>query len=159
MMLYFLRHGPAGDRETWQGSDRDRPLTAEGKKRIAREAKAIADLDLGIHLVVTSPLVRARQTAQIVVDELDLRDALVEDERVGLGFSAEQLGDILRDHPKVSALMLVGHDPSMSQTIGTLIGGGDIDFKKGSLACVELHSGTQLCGRLVWLAAPKLLTR
>ncbi|MGC2130159.1 MAG: histidine phosphatase family protein [Candidatus Aquilonibacter sp.] len=159
MMCYFLRHGPAGDRDTWQGSDRDRPLTADGKKRIAREAKAIADLDLGIQLVVASPLIRARQTAQIVVGELDLRNALVEDERVGLGFSPEQLGDILRDHPKVNALMLVGHDPSMSQTIGTLIGGAEIDFKKGSLACVELASDSELRGRLVWLAAPKLLRR
>ena len=159
MMLYLLRHGPAGDRGTWQGSDHDRPLTAGGKKRIAREAKAIADLDLGIELVVTSPLVRAQQTAKIVVNELDLRDALVEDERVGHGFSAEQLGDILRDHPKVSALMLVGHEPSMSQTIGTLIGGAEIDFKKGSLACVELTNESALRGRLVWLASPKLLTR
>ena len=76
-----------------------------------------------------------------------------------LGFSPEQLGDILRDHPKVNALMLVGHDPSMSQTIGTLIGGAEIDFKKGSLACVELASDSELRGRLVWLAAPKLLRR
>ncbi|MGB6060348.1 MAG: histidine phosphatase family protein [Candidatus Aquilonibacter sp.] len=159
MMCCCLRHGPAGDPGTWQGSDHDRPLTGDGKKRIAREAKAIADLDLGIQLVVTSPLVRARQTAKIVVDELDLRDALVEDGRVGLGFSPERLGDILRDHPKVRALMLVGHEPSMSQTIGTLIGGAEIDFKKGSLACVELTSDSELRGRLVWLAPPKLLTR
>lgn len=159
MMCYFLRHGAAGDAQTWEGADFDRALTSEGKKRIAREAKAIADLDLEIQLVVTSPLVRARQTAQIVVDELDLRDALVEDERVGLGFSKGRLGDILSDHPKVSAIMLVGHEPSMGQTIGDLIGGADIDFKKGSLACVDVASGPELRGRLVWLAAPKLLTR
>ena len=47
----------------------------------------------------------------------------------------------------------------MSQTIGALIGGADIDFKKGSLACVDVARGSELRGRLVWLAAPKLLTR
>jgi phosphohistidine phosphatase len=159
MMCYFLRHGPAGDKETWQGSDHDRPLTPDGKKRIAREAKTIAELELGIQLIVTSPLVRAQQTAQIVVDELDLRDALVQDERIGLGFSLGRLTDVLRDHPGVNALMLVGHDPSMSLTIGELIGGADIDFKKGGLACVDVTIGSPLHGRLAWLASPKLLTR
>ena len=159
MTLYFLRHGPAGDRDTWQGSDFDRPLTADGKKRIACEAKTIAGLDLGIGLVVTSPLVRARQTAQIVVDELDLRDALVEDERVGLSFSTRALEEILRDRASASALMFVGHEPSMSQTVGELIGGGDVDFKKGALASVEVTRQAPLAGRLLWLAAPKLLTR
>jgi len=157
MRLYFLRHGPAGDRDTWQGSDFDRPLTADGKKRIACEAKTIAGLDLGIGLVVTSPLVRARQTAQIVVDELDLRDALVEDERVGLSFSTRALEEILRAHADRSALMLVGHEPSMSQTVGELIGGGNVDFKKGALAAVEVARHSPLAGRLLWLAAPKLL--
>jgi phosphohistidine phosphatase len=158
-MCYFLRHGPAGDPGTWQGSDHDRPLTPDGRKRIAREAKTIAELDLDIQLVVTSPLVRAQQTAQIVVDELDLRDALVEDERVGLGFSLGGLTDVLRDHPGHNALMLVGHEPSMSLTIGELIGGADIDFKKGSLACIDVAGESPLRGRLVWLATPKLLRR
>jgi phosphohistidine phosphatase len=157
MTLYFLRHGPAGDPGTWQGSDHDRPLTPDGRKRIAREAKTIAELELGIQLIVTSPLVRAQQTAQIVVDELDLRDALLVDERVGLGFSLGRLTDVLRDHPGVDALMLVGHEPSMSQTIGELIGGADIDFKKGSVACVDVAGESPLRGRLVWLASPKLL--
>jgi phosphohistidine phosphatase len=159
MMCYFLRHGPAGDRETWQGPDAERPLTPDGRKRIAREARTIADLKLGVERVITSPLVRARQTAEIVAGELDLKGALVEDPRIDLGFSIERLASVLRDYQDAQAIMLVGHDPSMTGVIGELIGGAAIDFKKGGLACVEIAGTTPPHGRLVWLASPKLLTR
>jgi phosphohistidine phosphatase len=158
MLCYFLRHGPAADAATYSGSDFDRPLTPDGSKRIAREAKALADLKPEIDAIVSSPLVRARQTAEIVAKELGLRDALHLDERVGLGFSAAQLEAVLRDYP-TAQVMLVGHEPSMSLTVGELIGGGDVDFKKGALACVELTRESPLRGRLLWLAPPKLLTR
>ncbi len=143
----------------WEGSDFDRPLTQDGIKRIAREAKSIAELDLALDTVVTSPLVRARQTAEIVADELKLRGKLHQDDRVGLGFSAASLAEILADHPNAANLMLVGHEPSMSATVGGLIGGGEVDFKKGALACVEITRQSPFAGRLLWLAAPKLLTR
>jgi phosphohistidine phosphatase len=158
MLCYFLRHGAAENAETWEGSDADRPLTNAGKKRIAQEAKTMAELGLALDLIVTSPLVRARQTAQIVVKEFDLRDALVEDERIGPGFSLERLASVLDDHRRANAIMLVGHEPSMSHTIGTLIGGANIDIKKGGLACVEISDGLPLRGTLAWLATPKLLT-
>jgi phosphohistidine phosphatase len=160
MLCYFLRHGPAEDAQTWEGgTDFERPLTRAGKKRIAREAKSMAQLQLSIDLVVTSPLIRARQTAEIVVKELDLRNALVEDERIGLGFSPERLARVLEDHRNVDGIMLVGHEPSMSHTIGTLIGGAEIDFKKGALACVEIGEGLPLRGTLTFLATPKLLVK
>jgi len=159
MLCYFLRHGPAGDRETWQGSDFDRPLTPDGRKRIAQEAKTIAALDLELDEIITSPLVRARQTAEIVAKELRQLDALRQDDRAGLDFSVAQLDAILRDHAESKRIMLVGHEPSMSQTIGDVIGGGDVDLKKGALACVEVTRESPPRGRLLWLAAPKLLTR
>jgi phosphohistidine phosphatase len=159
MMCYFLRHGPAGDRETWQGTDSERPLTPDGRKRIAREARTIADLKLGLERIITSPLVRARETAEIVAGELDLRDALIEDSRIDIGFSTERLASVLRDHRDESAILLVGHEPSMSAVIGEVIGGGDIDFKKGAIACVEIVALSPPRGALVWLAAPKLLPR
>lgn len=159
MMCYFLRHGPAGDRETWRGPDSERPLTPDGRKRIAREARTIADLKLDLERIITSPLVRARETAEIVAGELDLRDALIEDPRIDIGFSTERLASVLRDHRDASAIMLVGHEPSMSAVIGEVIGGGNIDFKKGAVACVEITALSPPRGALVWLASPKLLTR
>ncbi|MGB6984443.1 MAG: phosphohistidine phosphatase SixA [Candidatus Aquilonibacter sp.] len=159
MHCYFLRHGPAGDAARWEGSDFDRPLTQDGLKRIARQAKTIAAMEVAPDAIVTSPLVRARQTAEIVADELKLRDKVHQDDRVGLGFSAARLAQILRDYPSAQSVMLVGHEPSMSLTVGELIGGGDVDFKKGALACVEISRDEPLAGRLLWLASPKLLTR
>jgi len=157
VILYFLRHGPAGDRETWQGSDFDRPLTPDGRKRIAREAQSLRELKLVLDVIVTSPLVRARQTAEIVAKELRLHDALVEDERVDTEFSLERLARLLDDHHDVDAIMLVGHEPSMSEVISLLIGGADLDLKKGSVAAVDVRGGSPLTGRLIWLASPKLL--
>jgi len=159
VLVYFLRHGPAGDAATWRGSDFDRPLTDAGAKRITREAKALAQLEIDLDVIVTSPLVRARQTAELVADELKLRNSLVEDERIGPGFSPGRLADLLEYHADATAIMLVGHEPSMSHTIGEIVGGATIDFKKGGIACVELAGGLPVRGTLLWLATPKMLLR
>jgi len=159
MKLYFLRHGLAGDRQDWKGDDSARPLTKEGKARMAREAKTIARMELKLDLIITSPLVRARQTAEIVAEEMRMLDKLVEDDRVGIQFGIDPLKKILQAHSKASALMLVGHEPSFSETISHLIGGGRIDCKKGSLACVNLSNVSSLRGELVWLLPPKTLAR
>ena len=157
MKLYFLRHGLAGDRETWTGDDFDRPLTDEGKERMAREAVTIAKLYLNLDVILTSPLVRAYQTAEIVAQHLNLTDRLVKDDRLSPGFGSSQLAKILKAYPEARALMLVGHEPDFSQIIGEMIGGGRITCKKGGLACVEL-SNKSLQGHLVWLIPPSILT-
>lgn len=159
MRLYFLRHGQAGEREDWDGDDFDRPLTTDGIKRMEREAESIADLDLELDAIVTSPLVRARQTAEIVAKRLKLRKVLCEDENVGLDFNINRLQSIVERYSKANAIMLVGHDPSMSRTIGQLIGGARIDFKKGALACVDVTDGSTPAGELVWLIPPRVLSR
>jgi phosphohistidine phosphatase len=159
MICYLLRHGIAEDAAEWSGSDFDRPLTDEGRKKMAREAKAIADLSLDLDVIVTSPLVRAKQTAEYVADALKMTKKLVDDVRVGPGFSAARLADILEEHRSSNAVMLVGHEPSMSAVTSELIGGARIQFKKGSLACIEISNNSPLTGELVWLASPKVLTR
>ncbi len=158
MKVYFLRHGLAGDPNEWEGDDFDRPLTDEGRERMTREAKAMAKLDLEPDVIVTSPLVRAKQTAEIVADRLRLRERLVEDERLAPGFNTERLVRILQDHTDADALMVVGHEPDFSFTLGQLIGGGKIDLKKGGLACVDLPDAASLDAVLLWLVPPKVLT-
>ena len=132
MKCIFLRHGIAADREAWTGADADRPLTEAGIERMKREAKALATRSLGVERIVTSPLVRAAETAA------------VEDV-------------ILEAHPDIESIMLVGHEPTMSETIGELIGGGRIDLKKGGIACVEIPNRKMMRGTLLWLAPPKML--
>lgn len=156
MKLYFLRHGLAADRETWAGDDFDRPLTDEGKERMAREAATLAKLNLNPDLILTSPLVRAYQTAEIAAQHLNLTDKLATDERLSPGFGTNELAKILTAYPEAKALMLVGHEPDLSQVIGDLIGGGRVICKKGSLACVEL-SNKSLRGELAWLIPPSVL--
>ncbi|MGH7661213.1 MAG: SixA phosphatase family protein [Vulcanimicrobiaceae bacterium] len=155
MRLYFLRHGLAGDREDWHGDDNERPLTPEGVAKMEREAKTIAKLGLELDAIVTSPLARAVQTARIVADELDLRDILVEDENLGLDFDLARLRNVVEKHRAAEALMLVGHEPSMSRTIGQ-IGGGRIELKKGALACIDLDPNS-MRGELLSLVPPKIL--
>ena len=156
MKLYFLRHGLAAEREEWSGDDAARPLTDEGKARMARAAVVFAKLELGLDAIITSPLVRAVQTAEIVARELKMQNQLVTDERLAPGFDADALAKILPAHPKATALMLVGHEPDFSEMISYLIGGGRVVCKKGGLALVELNA-TNLKGELVWLVPPKAL--
>jgi phosphohistidine phosphatase len=155
MRCFFLRHGIAVEPDEWQGSDFDRPLTGEGRTRMEREAAAIGELSLGIERIVTSPLLRARQTAEILADRLELRGGLVVDERLGLGFDRRRLKEILAAHDGVS-VVLVGHEPSMSATIGSAIGDASIDLKKAALACVDLPDRAS-AGTLVFLIPPKVL--
>jgi phosphohistidine phosphatase len=157
MRCYFLRHGIAVDPEAWSGNDFGRPLTHEGTQRMEREAKAIAELSLDLDCIVTSPLLRAKQTAEIVAERLDMRAKLVEDPRLADGFNFERLGAILGAHSDANAIMLVGHEPSMSVAMGRAIGGGSIELKKAALAGVELPDPASATGTLLCLIPPKVL--
>jgi phosphohistidine phosphatase len=157
MILYFLRHGRA-DRSAWMGMDFERPLTEDGKERMVQEAESIHQLDLGPDVILTSPLVRAYQTAEIVAERLSMHDLLVVDERLEPGFGPGDLEEILEEYPQADEIMLVGHEPDFSETISYLIGGGTIVCKKGSLARVDLVDAGPLAGELVWLIPPKALT-
>ncbi len=157
MKVYFLRHGIAVEPDAWNGSDFDRPLTQEGHHRMEREANAIDELSLGLDCIVTSPLLRAKQTAAIVAAQLDMRAKVVEDPRLGGGFNLTALGAIVSSHADASAMMLVGHEPSMSAVIGDAIGGASVELKKAALAAIELPDRASPSGTLLFLIPPKAL--
>jgi phosphohistidine phosphatase len=139
------------------GMDFERPLTQEGKERMAREADFIAQLDLGLDAILTSPLVRAYQTAEIVAERLSILDLLTVDDRLEPGFGPSDLAEILEEYPQADEIMFAGHEPDFSETISYLVGGGNIVCKKGSLARVDLVDAGPLAGELVWLIPPKAL--
>ncbi len=157
MRLYFLRHGVAVEPNEWTGRDFERPLTREGIGRMEREARAIAELSLDLEAIVTSPLLRARQTAEIVASRLKLQDALVLDDRLAGGFDVKSCAAILADHADARALMLVGHEPAFSLTVGSLAGDASIEIKKGALAGIELSGPSSTHGTLFCLIPPKVL--
>lgn len=156
MRCYFLRHGIAVAPESWSGSDADRPLTREGRDRMECEAKAIEKLCLDLDYIVTSPLLRAKQTAQLVAQRLG-DTKIVEDPRLADGFNLERLGDILASHSDAQSIMLVGHEPSMSATIGRAIGNASVELKKAALAGIEFADRGSQSGTLFCLIPPKVL--
>ena len=157
MRVYFLRHGKAEDRAAWRGRDADRPLTAEGEEALRRAAKQLRAMDLALDVVVTSPYVRARRTAEIVADELGLGGRLVVDDRLAPGFDLRRLEQVLAAHGPADGVMVVGHEPDFSETVAELIGGGDVVMKKGGLARVDATAPAAGGGQLVWLLTPPLL--
>jgi phosphohistidine phosphatase len=157
MKLYFMRHGLAGERSEWKGNDAARPLTDEGIEKMKLIAATLSQMSLGLDAIIASPFVRARQTAEIVAQQLEIK--LIEDARLAPGFNGEQLDAILRDHPGMNTIMLVGHEPDLSETIGALIGGGRVVCKKGGLALVDLPNAQSREGILEWIVPPKMLVR
>ena len=122
-----------------------------------REARAIAELALDLDRIVSSPLLRAKQTAEIVAERLGSPEKLVEDQRLAEGFNFERLRAILAEHRGAKAIMLVGHEPTMSQTVARAIGGGAIELKKAALAGVEFDGAAGQNGTLLCLLPPKIL--
>jgi phosphohistidine phosphatase len=157
MKLYFLRHGIAVEPSEWIGRDFERPLTRDGIARMEREARAIAELSLGLDAIVSSPLQRARQTAEIVASRLKLQDALVLDDRLAGGFDVNGCAAIMAGHAEARALMLVGHEPAFSATAGRLAGDASLEIKKGALAGIELSGPSATHGTLFCLIPPKIL--
>ncbi len=124
-----------------------------------REAKGMEDLNVSPDRIITSPLKRAKETAKIVAERLQLENKLVEDDRLADSFDAGRLAEILRENGDTETLMFVGHEPDFSETIGELIGGASVDLKKGGLARIDLDDASSTHGDLVWLIPPKALMR
>ena len=158
LRLYFLRHGKAWSRADWHEDDDLRPLTEAGELLVRAEGRAMKAMGLAPEVIVTSPLARARRTAEIVAEELGLSDRLVEDSRLAFGFDARGLAEIVAREAVAASLMVVGHEPDFSATVAELIGGGRVDFKKGSLARVDVRGPQLDDGILAWLLTPALIT-
>ncbi len=167
MNLYFMRHGialPADDPSI--AVDADRPLSPKGIKRTRKIAKGMRRLGLSFDALLTSPLARARQTADLVAAALDA-EALVE-EISGLSpeSTVEHLLFGLTRYQDRGDLLLVGHEPLLSITIAHLLGGKsarnalNIEFKKGGLCRIEIDAlPPPGPGKLHWLLTPKQLRR
>ena len=125
-MLWFLRHGHAAD-----GSpDAERPLTEKGEQQSRAAGLALKALGVELAACLTSPRVRAAETARLACDELGVEPQL-EPKLAGGPFDAEALAAGLGEH-----VMLVGHDPDFSMAVHTLTG-AQVRMKKGGLAGIE----------------------
>src|ERR1700678_771905 len=107
--LFIVRHGIAVEPGTPGIADDERPLTPKGEKRMRQIARGLRKLDLKLDRIVSSPLPRARATAEIIADALDARDILENSNVLQTGTSAGTVQRWLRDRPE-SRLMIVGHN-------------------------------------------------
>jgi phosphohistidine phosphatase len=154
--LFLLRHAHAGDPARWSGDDDVRPLSERGRRQSERVGRMLAGTDEAPDLLVTSPLVRAAETAEIVGAALGV--PVVVDRRLAGPLFAEDLGDILASAGAPERPCLVGHDPDLSSLLGELIGLAVVPMRKGTLARVDFD-GPVLGGRgtLRFLVPPEVL--
>jgi phosphohistidine phosphatase len=160
MLLYIVRHAWAEDRdpETFPNDDL-RPLTSDGKKRFAKTVKRLVDGGFCPTLVATSPLVRCRETADILVERLDNGARLLELDALK---PSSDLAELVRWTAEQTdeAIAWVGHAPDVSELAAALIGDGipSIRFAKGATAAIEFTGKIAPGkGELNWLATAKLL--
>jgi phosphohistidine phosphatase len=152
--IYLLRHADAGDPGAWTGSDDERPLSKRGRKQARRLGRHLADLGVQIDLVLTSPKVRAVDTARLVGKALAVTAA--EDPRLSGGFDPAALGALLGElDGSATSAMLVGHDPDLSE-IASWLTDAPIALRKGALVRIDL-AGRDVAaggGALRWLLPP-----
>jgi phosphohistidine phosphatase len=188
MRLYFLRHGQAGRPEEWPHPDAERPLSKRGIEETHAAARGMRWLDLKVELVLSSPLVRAHQTALICAEALQREVTIAPG--LASGCTLGTLASVLAAHlpvppvhngttsdaepaePAPRGVLLVGHEPDFSTLLGAIIGrrgNAAIQLKKGALCRVELESevdgwrwspaNLHGSGTLVWLLTAKQLGR
>jgi phosphohistidine phosphatase len=160
MELIIIRHAIAVARGTPGVPDEDRPLTPEGEQKFREAAKGLAALVDPPDAVLTSPWLRARQTAAIAAAAWG-RVEPVETPALASG-SFEEQAEVLDRYPRDATVAVVGHEPWVSELLARLLGTRHderLEFKKGGVAVVEVPGRLAGGGRLVWYLPPKVLRR
>jgi len=160
MNLFLLRHGLAVERdEIHFASDHLRPLTAKGKIQLRKIVAAMRAMELNFDVILSSPLVRARQTAEIVAADLKLKKRLDFADELKPGGDAKKLVKKIIGLKKapVNAL-LVGHEPDLGELISLFVTGktgAGFTLKKAGLAKLEIENlSAGKCATLAWLLTP-----
>lgn len=157
--LYLIRHGLAAERGDDYPDDTKRPLTSRGIQRLKREANGLVALDVSFDLILTSPLVRARQTAEIIAAALPARPNIVNTDALAPGGSHAAIMDEFVKHARRARIALVGHEPGIGELAARLIGARQaITFKKGAICRIDVRALPPTGpGQLRWFLTPKIL--
>lgn len=159
MELYLLRHGIAEDQSS-TGRDDDRELTPDGRKKLRDTLKVAANAGVKPSLLMSSPLVRAVQTAEIAAEMLAYKNNLAQTEALVPDSSPERVWEEVRLHREIDKVMIVGHEPLFSTTVAFLLASPAllVDFKKGAIVRIDFGGfGPQPRGVLRWMVVPKLV--
>jgi phosphohistidine phosphatase len=162
--FYIMRHGLASPRTSvGSADDAKRPLTPEGKKKTQASARGLLRLGLELDWIVTSPLVRAVETAGIVSDSLDSKIPMDISDTLRPGGSPEALIAFLASHPHRKRVLVVGHEPDLGELAARLIGAGrdaHLAFKKGGCCRIDIDEfPPKSPGQLVWWLTPRVMRK
>lgn len=160
--LYLVRHAIAEERGPKWPDDTKRPLSTEGKLRMETQVVGLEKLGVEIEEVLTSPLVRTRQTAEILAKGLSSRPRVTEFAALAPGHSAKDVLNALKEYGRRSRIALVGHEPGIGDLSAALLGTrNEVTFKKGAVALLKVdrlppEAGS---GALCWFLPPKVLRK
>jgi phosphohistidine phosphatase len=153
LQLYLLRHADAGDPMAWPGDDAERPLSPKGRRQARRLGSMLADIGWKPDVILTSPKLRAADTARLVGRAVDVKPE--QEDRLASSFDVNDVGSMLAAHPEAKRVVLVGHDPDFSAAASSLIGAA-IELRKGAIARIDLPDSKPAAGQgaLRWLIPP-----
>ena len=159
--LYIMRHGIATERGHGTAGDFKRKLTPDGRAKVEKIAMGLTRLGVEFDCILTSPLVRALETAQIVLDTYQGKMPMEVHDGLRPGESADALLNFLsQQQQKARRILLVGHEPDLSSFAARLLGAGESNLvlKKGGCCLIELDEiSIQSKGRLIWWLTPRVL--
>lgn len=160
MRLLIIRHATAVPRGSPDMPDEERPLTRRGERRFRRAAEGLARLMKRPDTLLSSPLPRARSTAEIAAEAWGKVE--VEEEPALAGGSYDEVVTALGRFPAESTVAIVGHEPDLSALLAGLLGasrGERLTFKKGGAALLDVPGSIAEGGTLVWYLPPRILRR
>jgi phosphohistidine phosphatase len=157
--LYLVRHGVAEDRGDDWPDDSKRPLTSGGIAKLRKEARGLVELGVTIDQIVTSPLVRTRQTADVLAEVLKNKPPIAASDALApAGTPAAVIQEIGR-HARKARVALVGHEPNLGELAAQLIGAkAPLEFKKGAICRIDFDAlPPKGVGALRWFVTPRML--
>jgi phosphohistidine phosphatase len=158
MIVYFLRHASAGQSVINPKKDERRALDKEGIEQCGIVGRALTALDVQVDVIISSPLKRAAQTASLVGNELSYEGKLQLDDALRPGAIFADFRRLLEKYAKQEAIMVVGHNPNLSEFLGRIISDAGceagIDLRKGAVAKIEMARNS---ANLQWCLTPKLV--
>jgi phosphohistidine phosphatase len=153
--LLLLRHADAGDPGGWSRPDAERPLSPKGHRQAARVARWLTTIGHKPDVILSSPKVRAAETAVAVADAFEMR--VTDEPRLAESFGIRVLEEMLHDSGDPARPMIVGHDPDFSE-LATLLSGAPLEMRKGALVRIDIEPPFEPGGgTLRWLVPPDAL--
>ena len=159
--LYLIRHGEAAERGKDYPDDSKRPLTSQGIARLRKQAKALDALGIGFDQIITSPLTRTKQTAEVFAETLKSKPAVSSSDSLAPAGTPASVIQELGKHMRVARIALVGHEPNIGELAARLIGARvPFEFKKGAICRIDFEVfPPKGVGQLRWFLTPRMMRK